>query len=65
MNFIFTCPEQNKTFETDRFSIRDNKGVTTDAAGNKTLDAAVVLTRPCPFCGQLHVYRANELACPF
>ena len=65
MNIVFTCREHNQVFESDRFRIEDNRGVVTDENGNRVLDAKVVLTEPCPFCGRRHVYRAAELACPF
>ena len=65
IKFIFNCPTKNKTFESSDFNILDNKGVITDKAGNRTLDAKVALNEPCPFCGQKHVYHAGELACPF
>jgi len=65
MKFIFVCPIKNKTFESEDFSVIENKGVITDDAGNKTLDAKVALNEPCPFCGQKHVYPARELSCPF
>ena len=65
INFIFVCPETNKVFESSDFAIRDNRGVATDDAGNRTLDAKVALNVPCPFCGQKHVYPASELSCPF
>lgn len=65
LNFIFTCPFKNKIFESADFSIIENKGVTTDEAGNKSLDAKVVLDAPCPFCGEKHLYHASELSCPF
>ena len=45
--------------------ITENRGVITDRAGNKVLDAKIALEEPCPFCGERHVYRASELACPF
>lgn len=65
MNFIFVCPNTREVFYSDRFSIVENRGVATDEAGNKALDAKVRLDEPCPFCGQEHVYPAAELACPF
>lgn len=65
MDFVFICPEKNDVFYSNNFKIIDNKGVKTDADGNKFLDAKVVLTEPCPFCGKKHVYHANELSCPF
>jgi len=65
VNFIFACPNKNEVFESADFKILDNRGVATDNTGNKTLDAKVVLDEPCPFCGQKHVYQANELSCPF
>lgn len=65
MEFIFVCPNRNKTFETAEFSIVENRGVVIDAAGNKVLDARVALDDPCPFCGEKHVYAAGELSCPF
>jgi Zn finger protein HypA/HybF involved in hydrogenase expression len=65
MKFIFVCPTQNKVFESADFRILENKGVLTNEAGNKTLDAKVALNEPCPFCDQKHVYHAGELSCPF
>ena len=65
VKFIFVCPNKNEVFESSDFQILDYRGVTTDAAGNKTLDAKVALNEPCPFCGQMHVYHASELSCPF
>ena len=65
MKFIFVCPNVNKVFETANFSVIDNRGIITDGAGNKILDAKVALNQPCPFCDQLHVYNARELSCPF
>ena len=65
MKFIFVCPSKNKVFESADFKILENRGVITDEAGDKTLDAKVALNEPCPFCGQKHVYHAGELSCPF
>ena len=65
MEFLFVCPNRNKTFETAAFTIAENRGVVIDATGNKVLDAKVVLNGPCPFCGEKHVYPAGELSCPF
>ncbi|MGD8520649.1 MAG: hypothetical protein PVF56_05850 [Desulfobacterales bacterium] len=65
MKFTFVCPIQNKVFESSDFKIQENRGVITDEAGNKMLDAKVALENPCPFCGNKHVYHASELSCPF
>lgn len=65
MKFVFICPVRNKVFESSHFSLRDNRGVITDEDGNRTLDAEVVLNEPCPFCGEMHVYHASLLSCPF
>ena len=56
MNFELTMED---------FTIIQNRGVITDKAGKKTLDAKVALDKPCPFCGKKHVYHAGELSCPF
>ena len=64
MEFVFTCPEHNKVFESAEFSILEYNGVVTDRQGNKFLDAKVALDEPCPFCGGKHVYHATELVCP-
>jgi hypothetical protein len=63
--FTFVCPTQNKVFESADFKIFENRGVITDEAGNKSLDAKIIISEPCPFCGQKHVYHASELSCPF
>jgi hypothetical protein len=64
MELAFVCPETKGVFGCRDFRIVDNRGVKTDAAGNKVLDAVVVLTAPCPFCGSKHAYHASELSCP-
>lgn len=65
MNFLFTCTETGKTFETGDFSLTENRGVETTPDGRKVLKAVVVLSAPCPICGQRHRYRAEDLPCPF
>lgn len=65
MDFIFNCPTTGEAFETDDFSLSENRGVTTAPDGHKTLEAVVVLNSPCPICGRRHRYRAEDLACPF
>jgi len=65
VKFIFVCPNENEVFESSDFKILDNRGIITDDAGNKSLDAKVALDKPCPICGQKHVYHASELSCPF
>lgn len=65
MTLVFECPKTHQIFHSDRFDIRENNGVKTDASGNKFLDAEVALSDPCPFCREMHVYHATELACPF
>ena len=65
MELIFVCPRHNRVFESGAFSIRENRGVATDAAGNRFLDAQVVLDAPCPYCGEAHIFQASELSCPF
>jgi hypothetical protein len=65
VKFIFVCPNNNEVFENSNFNIIDNKGVTTDDAGSKILDAKVALNESCPYCGEKHVFHANELSCPF
>jgi hypothetical protein len=65
VTFVFVCPNKNEVFESSDFQIFENRGVSTDDAGNKTLDAKIAINEPCPCCGQKHVYHANELSCPF
>ena len=65
MDFIFNCPETGKIFETSAFTVLENRGVVIDADGSRRLDARVALDDPCPFCGQRHTYRADEMICPF
>ncbi len=65
MKLIFVCPNENKVFESADYRIIENRGVVTDAAGNRTLDAKVGLDESCPHCGHIHVFHAGELSCPF
>jgi hypothetical protein len=65
MKSLFVCLEENRFFESADSKIVDNRGVTTDLAGNRTLDVKVVHNRPFPFRGRLHVFRAADLPCPF
>ncbi|MBN2423729.1 MAG: hypothetical protein JXR46_15775 [Calditrichaceae bacterium] len=62
---IFICPETQKPFETIKFRIIDDKGFIIDATGKNIMDARVLLEENCPFCGKKHIYKANELPCPF
>ena len=41
VKFIFVCPNKNEVFESSDFKILDNRGIVTDEAGNKILDAKV------------------------
>lgn len=43
ISFIFVCPDKNKVFESSDFKVIQNRGVITDAARNKALDAKVAL----------------------
>ncbi|MBI5592510.1 MAG: hypothetical protein HY881_18750 [Deltaproteobacteria bacterium] len=65
MKLIFVCPNESKAFESADYRIVENKGVITDAAGNKALDAKVALNKPCSYCGHKHIYHVSELSCPF
>jgi hypothetical protein len=65
MEFTFMCADKQKSFNSNQFTIIDNKGIKTDASGNKVLDAKVILKEPCPFCGEKHIYHAKDLSCPF
>lgn len=65
MELIFVCPKTNRVFESGAFTVRENRGIATDASGNRFLDARVVLDDPCPCCGEIHVFRARDLSCPF
>ena len=51
MNFIFTCSETGKIFETPDFTITENRGVVIDADGWRRLEARVTLTAPAPIAG--------------
>ncbi len=64
MELVFNCRRTSAVFKSDQYDIQDHQGVKTDANGQRYLDANVVLTTPCPHCGEKHRYRANELACP-
>ena len=65
MRFYFNCPETGRLFETAAFTVIDNKGVVTEADGRRRLDARVQVDEPCPCCGRKHIYRADEMICPF
>ena len=64
MNLLFTCPHTGRPFTSDQYRITGNRGVHTGPDGQRVLEAQVELTRPCPWCGQLHVYQAADLPCP-
>ncbi len=65
MELVFVCPQARAAFRSEKYQIVENRGVRAGADGQKILDAKVALTEACPFCGQNHVYPADELACPF
>ncbi len=64
MQLVFVCPQTGQSFNSKNYAILDNQGVAFDENGRKTLNARVQMTEPCPFCGRIHVYQADELACP-
>jgi len=61
----FNCPKTGKSFETADYSIADNRGIITRENGEKFLDATVIINSPCPYCINIHSYKADKLACPF
>ena len=63
--FVFTCPRDNRVFESSAFCIVENQGVVENGNGKRFLDAKVMLEDACPYCGERHVYKADELPCPF
>ncbi|MCJ8499653.1 hypothetical protein [Desulfatitalea alkaliphila] len=65
MELVFVCPETNAVFNSADYAIMDNNGIRTDPQGRKYMDAAVLLTTPCPSCGRIHRYDVGELSCPF
>ena len=65
MRFYFNCPETGQLFETAAFRVIDDRGVATGADGRRRLDARVQVDEPCPWCGRKHIYRADEMICPF
>jgi hypothetical protein len=65
MDFIFVCPKFQRTFESDAFKLTQNHGIKIDSAGQKYLDAKIILLDPCPFCGKKHSFAAKDLVCPF
>lgn len=65
MELVFNCLRTGDVFKSDQYEIKEHRGVKTDAQGRRFLDAKVVLSRACPFCGEKHVYAADMLACPF
>lgn len=65
MELVFVCPETGRVFRTSEYEIIDNRGVVEDEQGNRVLDARVRPQKECPFCGEYHVFRADELSCPF
>jgi hypothetical protein len=64
MKLVFTCALKEWVFRSDEYRVIEHRGVSVDAAGRKRLDMQVQLSTPCPFCGELHIYAADELACP-
>lgn len=65
MKFIFICPEKGRLFDSDDFRIIEDNGVSVDERGNRKWDAKIEILAPCPFCGKMHIFDVNELACPF
>jgi len=64
MELFFVCPDTGHSFYTEWFDLVNNQGIVTDADGNKSLKADV-LVRNCPHCGKEHSFRADELSCPW
>ncbi|MFO7760406.1 MAG: hypothetical protein ACQES8_05905 [Thermodesulfobacteriota bacterium] len=64
MKLIFLCPDKNQVFESAAYRLIENHGIVENRSGEKYLDAKVELMESCPYCGQTHIFHANELMCP-
>jgi hypothetical protein len=64
MKLVFICRLTQRVFRSDGYKIVENWGVSLDSNGRKRLEMKLRLSTPCPFCGRMHAYSADELACP-
>jgi len=64
MELVFTCPKRQAPFFSADYEVSEYGGIGSDGEGRRVLRARVRLTSPCPHCGGVHEYDANELACP-
>ncbi|MFH0784394.1 MAG: hypothetical protein V2B20_20895 [Pseudomonadota bacterium] len=63
MKLFFKCPNDGAIFETDNYSLVENRGVITSLQGHKTLQGTVAVHSSCPHCGELHRYAVEEVLC--
>lgn len=63
MKLFFKCPKEGAIFETQDYSLIENRGITS-LQGRKTLQGKVAVHASCPHCGKLHSYSVEEVLCP-
>lgn len=63
MEILFVCPKMQKDFSTSRWSIEGKLETVFHKTGQKSLDGKVKAY--CPYCQDEHVFRPDDLPCPF
>jgi hypothetical protein len=64
MELYFTCPVTKEVFGSEDYSLEQGHTITESADGARELQGMILLHQPCPFCGKMHRYRAQEVLCP-
>ncbi len=63
MKLYFTCPKENELFASEHYSLVD--GFSVVDGEERKLDGMVQLDVPCPHCGELHLFKVEEVMCSY
>lgn len=64
MHLIFTCPETNRQFRSEHYTLLPGHAVTDTPDGKRQLKGMVMLTTECPECTGMHRFQVEDILCP-
>lgn len=65
MKLYFTCPATGDVFGSTTYALEKGYSVVASDKEKRELQGVVVLTKPCPFCGEKHRFDVSDVMCPF
>ena len=63
MELTFICPATKTLFRSDEYSLLENHEIIEVSGGQRELKGMVALNGTCPVCGQIHIFRVEDVIC--